>query len=135
MDSRIPKGSTDLGLLILRLVFGLYMAIGHGWGKIAGGAEGWADLGETMGLIGISFLPVVWGFLAALAEFVGALLVTVGFATRIGAALLVGTMGMATLMHVMTGNGNPEKAIMYLVGFLVLFITGAGKYSVDAQMR
>jgi putative oxidoreductase len=133
MAARSFKGSVDLGLLVLRLVFGLYMAIGHGWGKLAGGAERWAEVGGVMGLLGITFLPALWGFIAAVAEFFGALLVAAGFATRVGAALLMGTMGMAAFMHIATGNGSPEKAIMYLVVFLVVFIAGPGKYSVDGR--
>ena len=129
------KKDPDLGLLLLRVGFGLYMAIGHGWGKITGGVERWAELGGVMGLIGLAFAPAFWGFLAAVSEFIGALLVTVGLATRVGAALLIGTMGMATLMHLVTGNGSPEKAIMYLIGFVVILLAGAGKYSLDAQMK
>ena len=128
------KNSTDLGLLILRLVFGLYMAIGHGWGKISGGSEAWKGLGETaLEPLGLVFFPVFWGFLAAIAEFFGSLLVAAGFATRIGSALLMGTMIMAASMHIITGNGSPEKPIMYFVAFLVIFITGPGKYSVDGR--
>jgi putative oxidoreductase len=87
-----------------------------------------------MELIGISFLPVVWGFLAALAESVGALLLTVGFLTRTAALLLMGTMGMATTMHVMTGRGSPETAVIYLLVFTFFFLSGPGKYSADAIM-
>lgn len=128
------KNSTDLGLLILRLVFGLYMAIGHGWGKISGGSEAWKNVGEmALEPIGLVFFPVFWGFLAAIAEFFGALLVAAGFATRIGSALLMGTMIMAASMHIITGNGSPEQAIMYFGAFLVVFIAGPGTYSVDGR--
>jgi putative oxidoreductase len=108
---------------------------GHGLGKITAGPGQWTELGGTMGLIGISFAPVMWGFLAALAESVGSLLLTVGFLTRTAALLLMGTMGMAATMHIKTGNGSPETAVIYLLVFTLFFLAGPGAYSVDAWIR
>lgn len=125
------KTYPDLGLLLLRVVLGLYMAIGHGWGKITAGTEKWAELGGVMGIIGLDFVPAFWGFMAAISEFAAALLVAVGLLTRPASILVVLTMAMAALMHVVTGNGSPESAIVYLVGFLTIAIMGPGKYSAD----
>ena len=130
----LPDRLRPLAFLLLRLGAGLYMFLGHGLGKITAGPEQWTELGGTMGLIGISFAPMVWGLLAALAESVGALLLTVGFLTRTAALLLMGTMGMAATMHIMTGNGSPETAVIYLLVFTLFFLAGPGTYSVDAIM-
>lgn len=124
----------DTGLLFLRAAVGLYMAFGHGLGKITAGAGRWAELGGTMELIGISFLPTFWGFMAAFAEFVCALLVVAGFLTRPALLLLVINMGMAANMHIQTGNGSPEMALLYGIVFLALIFVGPGKYSVDEMM-
>jgi putative oxidoreductase len=122
----------DLGLLLLRGTIGLYMAIGHGWGKILGGPEQWAGLGGTMELFGLGFVPTFWGFMAAFAEFAGALLVVLGLFTRPAALLLVINMGVAATAH-MTGmiDGSPERALVYGFVFLSLVFVGPGKYSVD----
>lgn len=124
----------DYGLLLIRIGFGLYMFFGHGLGKITGGPEQWTQLGGTMGLFGITFLPAVWGFLSAIAESVGALLVTVGFLTRPAALLLIGNMIVAASMHIITGNGSPEMAILYALVWIGVLLMGPGPYSVDASM-
>ena len=123
----------NLGLLFLRVTAGLYMAFGHGWGKIAGGPERWADLGGTMELFGLGFAPVFWGFMSAIAEFVCALLVTFGFAFRAATVLLILNMATAAGMHIITGNGSPETAILYGLVWAALLMMGPGAYSVDAR--
>ncbi|PSQ68235.1 MAG: DoxX family protein [Bacteroidetes bacterium QH_6_64_77] len=122
----------DLGLLLLRVTFGLYMALGHGWGKIAGGPEQWAGLGGTMEIFGLGFAPTFWGFMAAFAEFACALLVVLGLLTRPAALLLVINMAVAATAHI-TGaiDGGPEMALLYAFVFLSLILIGPGKYSVD----
>lgn len=87
-----------------------------------------------MSHFGITFLPTFWGFMAAIAEFVCALLIVAGFVTRPAAILLVINMTVAANMHIQTGNGSPETAIMYGIVFLTLIFIGPGKYSLDAQL-
>ena len=125
----------DLGLLLLRVTFGLYMALGHGWGKIAGGPEQWAGLGGTMEIFGLGFAPTFWGFMAAFAEFACALLVVVGFLTRPAALLVVINMAVAATAHI-TGaiDGGPEMALLYGFVFLSLILIGPKKYSIDEQV-
>ena len=122
----------DFGLLLLRVLFGLYLAFGHGLGKITGGPEQWAGLGGTMEIFGLGFAPTVWGFMAAIAEFVCALLVAVGFLTRPAALLVVLNMSVAATAHI-TGviDGGPEMALLYGIAVLSLVFVGPGKYSVD----
>jgi putative oxidoreductase len=122
----------DFGLLLLRVLFGLYLAFGHGLGKITGGPEQWASLGGTMEIFGLGFAPTFWGFMAAIAEFVCALLVAAGFLTRPAALLVVINMSVAATAHI-TGviDGGPEMALLYGIAFLSLIFVGPGKYSVD----
>lgn len=126
----------NLGLLILRVSFGLYMAIDHGWGKIVGGPERWAGLGGTMEMFGIDFAPTFWGFMASFAEFACGLLVVIGLFTRPALLLLIITMGVAATSHI-TGviEGSPETALLYAFAFFVLLLTGPGKYSIDQRVR
>lgn len=97
----------DLGLLVIRVGVGLSMLIFHGYGKISGGPEMWTKVGGAMGNLGITFLPAMWGFFAALGESVCALLIVLGVLTRPAAAVLAFTMLVAVITHL---NMPPENA-------------------------
>lgn len=123
----------DLGLLILRIGVGI-MFILHGQPKLFGGPETWVKLGGAMSNLGITFLPVVWGFLAAIAEFGGGICILIGFAFRPAAALLAFTMFVAAFMHYNAGDAFIPKVSYPLelcfVFFGLIFI-GPGAFSAD----
>ena len=130
----------NIGLLILRVSFGLYMAIGHGWGKIVGGPERWSGLGQAMEIFGIGFAPTFWGFMASFAEFACALLLVIGLFTRPALLLLTINMGVAATSHIVGGDGwvgagSAEMALLYGFMFLSLLLIGPGKYSMDRRLR
>jgi len=123
----------NLGLLVLRVFFGLYLAFGHGLGKITGGPEQWTQYGGVLEqLLGFGFLTTFWGFMSAVAEFICALLVTLGLLSRPAAILVVINMLVAATGH-MSGviNGGPETALLYGATFFALIFTGPGTYSLD----
>ena len=122
----------DTGLLILRIGIGIIFVF-HGLPKLIGGVETWTQIGSTMSLVGISFAPAFWGFMAAATEVVGGVFIVVGLLHRPVALMLVFTMIIALLMHVTAGDpfaiySNTLKA---LIIFIALFVTGPGKYSFD----
>lgn len=125
----------DLGLLLLRLGFGLGFLYFHGWGKLTGGPEQWAGVGSAMENLGIGFGHTAFGFLAAFAESVGGLLIALGLFFRPAALLLAGTMFVAWAMHVSTGEGTPAHAFKNLWIALALVLTGPGRYSLDHWWR
>jgi putative oxidoreductase len=43
-------------------------------------------------------------------------------------------MAMAATMHIVTGNGSPESALIYLIAFVAIMLYGPGKFSVDKMM-
>jgi len=124
----------DLGLLILRLGFGFAFLYFHGWGKITGGPEQWAELGGTVEILGISFGHVIFGFLAAIGESVGAVLLMLGLFFRPAALLLGLVMVMASLAHIMQGFGTPAHAIKNVFVLVGLLHVGPGKYSLDTRL-
>src|SRR5207248_5394346 len=85
----------NLGLLVLRLVVGLLLA-GHGAQKLFGwfgghGLAGTAGFFEKLG-----FRPgKPHAFLSGLAEFGGGVSIVLGFLTPLGAAAIIGGMGVA----------------------------------------
>jgi putative oxidoreductase len=124
----------DFGLLLLRVGYGLSFAILHGYDKITGGTKTWEWLGSQMSVIGIDFLPVFWGFMAAFAEFVCALFLVIGFLTRPAALLLAFTMLIAILYHISNGEGFAHALEAFTV-FVAFIVMGAGKYSLDARTK
>lgn len=144
METRRHDLTTSVGLLILRLGIGGYM-LTHGWGKVqmllAGDFDKFGDpigLGNTLSLV-----------LVVTAEFLGALLVMLGAATRFAAATVVIAMTVAALVAhgsdpwtmgegyrlFMSGESkswaSKEPALLYLIPFLALVFTGAGRFSID----
>jgi putative oxidoreductase len=123
-------------MLLLRIGIGLFF-LGHGIPKLLGGPEKWAALGGAMGNIGISFTPTFWGFMAAISEALGGLLLILGLLVRPAAALMFFTMLIATIMHLKTGGGfgkvsHPgEMAVV----FLALLVAGGGRYGLGALIR
>ena len=90
----MPKVTTDIGALILRLAAGAIF-IPHGWPKVFGengpGAFA-ADVATSYNI------PTFLGYLAAYAEVFGAILLIVGLLTRLDALLLAGTMFVAAFI-------------------------------------
>jgi putative oxidoreductase len=120
--------SLNLGLLSLRLGAGLIMAFAHGMGKLPP-AEGFIGFVGSLGFPA----PVAFAWVAALSEFIGALFISLGLATRLSSLTVAGTMAVAAFMaHGADPFAKQEKAILYLIICLAIFFTGPGKYSVDA---
>lgn len=120
------------GLLVLRVGIGIIF-IFHGLPKLMGGVETWTQLGSTMSMVGITFAPTFWGFMAAVAEAIGGVFIILGLLHRPVALMLVGTMIVAVVMHVTADDpfGIYSNALKGLVVFIALVLTGPGKYSLD----
>ncbi len=122
----------DIGLLILRVGIGI-MFIGHGLPKLIAGPEKWLILGGIMNALWVDFTPMAWGFMAALSEFAGGILLVLGFYTRPACFFLLATMIVATSMHISRGDPflNYSHAMEAGILFLSLIFIGPGKYSLD----
>ena len=134
--------SVDWGLLLLRLGFGLSMAVFHGWGKITGGPDLWVRIGGSMSMFGLGFWPVFWGFMAAFSEFVGSILLILGLGFRIAAFLLAATMLVAAIKHLnlppesaKAGWKGASHALEFLTVYVALFLSGPGKFALDSKFN
>jgi putative oxidoreductase len=124
----------DAGLLLLRLGLGGFFIWVHGWPKLAGGVAKWKEVGGAMEHVGITFWPVMWGFLATLAETLGALLVAIGLFFRPACLVLAIAMTIAAISSYSNKGGSlvgASHAIEVGIVFFSLIFIGAGKYSVD----
>ncbi len=119
------------GLLILRLGIGALFLF-HGYPKLIGGPAGWEKLGAAVSYAGIPGGFVFFGFLAACAEFLGALCLILGFCFRPACILMTITMAVAANMHLATGGGLSAASHALEVGFvfLSLVLIGPGGYSI-----
>lgn len=124
----------NTGLLLLRLGLGAMMMV-HGLPKIMGGPQGWEQLGGSMKVLHIGFLPVFWGFMAAITEGLGGFLLILGLFFRPVNMLLVINMIVASLVHFNNGDGinGASHAIELAIVFFGLIFIGAGKYSIDKR--
>jgi putative oxidoreductase len=129
----------DVGLLVLRLVLGVIF-IGHGAQKLFGSfggprISGFAKMLEQLGVKHAKPMAI----LAGLAEFVGGILVILGFLTPLAALVLIGVMIVAVLtVHLKNGffntNGGYEFNLALAGMALTLLIIGAGAYSLDSVL-
>ena len=124
-----------IGLLILRIGLGCMFLV-HGLPKLFGGPEKWERLGGAMATFGITFLPVFWGFMAAIAESLGGLCFILGLFFRPACALLTITMLVAAASHLNRGEslGEASHPIEAGIVFLSFILIGPGKYSLDEKL-
>ncbi len=74
--------------------------------------------------------------LAVFAEVFCSILIMLGLFTRLSAIPLIITMLVAWLMvHISDPFGDMELPVFYLVSYVVLFLQGAGWYSLDSLMN
>ena len=126
----MPVTNIDISLLILRLWFGLEMAIAHGLPKLNKVLA--ADYGFPDPL-GIGSAPSL--FLATFGELVCGVTIALGLFTRLSSIPYLFTMFIAAfVVHWGDGWGKMASPLMYFVPVLVLLISGPGKYSIDAWL-
>ena len=126
--------SKDWALLILRIIPSFYLFFYHGMRKITAGTESWEWLGKAaMPLMGINFGYVLFGFLAAFSEGILTWLVSLGVCTRISSLFIMITMFFAGAYHLADGE-SPESPFIYFTVYLVLFLLGPGKFSLDRRL-
>jgi len=124
--TRISVRRLHVCLLILRVALGVLMAY-HGFGKLINYDEKAAKFMSFMGMGGpISLALLIF------AEFFCSIFLAIGLLTRYALIPLILAMGVAAFdAHEGEIFGEGEHSFMYMVCYLVLFIAGPGKYSID----
>ncbi len=126
----LEEKRSDIALLLLRITFGGAMIFGHGYGKLM------RFFGEDpikfADPFGIGIIPSL--SLATFAEFFCAILIIFGAFTRWATVPLIITMAVALFyVHIADPFGRQEKALLYLVAYVSILLTGPGAYSIDAK--
>ncbi|KAF2507405.1 DoxX family protein [Flavobacterium foetidum] len=122
--------NTDFGLLLLRISVGGLMLF-HGVAKIL---HGISFLTESMG---------AFGYAVYIGEVLAPLAILLGWRTRIASVIFVINCVVAIavahskeIFSISEHGGYANELLMlYLLGALALFFTGAGKYAVSANNK
>jgi len=122
-------GSFNVAMLLLRLAVGGLM-IHHGYDKLIHFSTYQGQFIDFMGLgqkISLS--------LCVFAEFFCSAFIILGLFTRLAAIPLIINM-CVIIFKVLEADvfGKAESAVLYLAGFIVLLLVGAGKASVDGMV-
>ena len=141
MKNKIFSTNNDLTGLIIRLTLGLIL-FPHGAQKMLGMFGGYGFSGTMNFFTGTLHLPWIIGFLVIIIEFVGALSLIAGFASRIWSALtIILFIGIIFTSHLDNGffmnwfgnqKGEGYEYHLLVIGLsLATLVNGSGKYSAD----
>lgn len=125
----------DLGLLVLRVGFGLAFVWYHGLPKLMGGPDGWERTGRAVSHVGITTGYEFWGLAAGLAEGVGGLLFAAGLFFRPVCVAMLGVMMFATVEQLNRAVPAPEHALKNAFVFAGMFLVGPGRYTLQSLFR
>ena len=128
----------DEAILLARILLVVLFAV-SGWGKLTGFAATVAYMTQVGAPV-----PYIAALVATAVELLGAIAIAFGLWTRPVALLLaLFTLGTALIGHpfwTMEGAAryansiNFYKNISIISAFLLLYVTGPGRYSVDARL-
>lgn len=122
----------DFAIFLLRSISGAFMLFAHGLPKLnrlfSSGEITFSDP------LGIGTIPSL--ALAVFSEFFCSILLILGLLTRASLIPLIITMFVAAFIH---HSGDPflqiEKALLFLLIFVVLFLTGPGKFALGRVVK
>ena len=115
-------------LAILRVGFS-GMMLTHGIPKINMLLDNSSAFLDPIGIGGTGTLV-----LAILGEVVAPIFVLIGLKTRLAAIPVILTMAGATfIVHANDDFATKEKAILFMIAFIVIALAGGGKYSADGK--
>jgi len=129
----------DLGILLFRVIIGLAMAA-HGTQKLFGWFGGYGLNGTGQFMESLGFRPgLTFAVMSGAGEFVGGLLVALGFLGPLGPALIIAVMLVAILtVHVRNGffaaNNGWELPALYIAGALGAAFTSSSLLTLDSLL-
>jgi len=128
LDNKFKPFFDGASLLILRLSFGGTIFFAHGWPKLMNFSALASQFPDPLGVGSAVSLALV-----LFAEVLCALMLALGFATRVVAIPLIIMMIVAGLVHhAEDAFAQKEMALLYGAVFVVLALRGGGTASLDS---
>lgn len=125
----VLTNQVSLAIFILRLGFALLL-IPHGYNKLQSFLAGDHDFPDPLHIS-----PAGSQALTIFAEFFCSLFLIFGLFTRLSVLILIVCMlVIAFVIHGQDPLGDKEQSLLYLIGFIAIFLTGPGKYSLDTRL-
>jgi len=128
------------GAFLMRLVLGVSMVY-HGWDKVipARGLHSHdllSSLHHYCGYVASLGLPYWLGYVSALTEFLGGILLIFGLFTRFAALMIAGNMLVALLYVNLHGGYSGSEYTLALIALAVMLLFyGAGAIAMDRKLR
>ena len=121
----------DIGILALRIGFAGTLIWRHGYAKIPALINNPDQFLDPIGIGATASLA-----LAVFAEVVCALALVLGWFSRWASLILAGNFTVIVLVfHELEVPGEQgELALLYLIAFAALFLTGPGRFSLDRRL-
>lgn len=116
---------TPIAITLLRISCGFLMMFNHGLPKLEKAPDIFYKFPDPLNIGSPTSAALV-----LFSEVFCAFLVTIGLSTRLACIPLVITMFTASFIHHLDDPfSQKELSLLYLILFIVLFITGSGKYN------
>jgi putative oxidoreductase len=126
LSTQIKDNAVHFALLLIRLSAGILM-MPHGYAKLMHYAERKDKFMNFMGLGSAFSLALV-----IFAEFFCSALLAAGLLTRLVLVpLIITALVIVFKAHGGEIFGDAETGFLYLISYVVIFLTGPGKYSAD----
>jgi putative oxidoreductase len=129
-STSIPESFAHLVLFVVRIATAAFM-LTHGipkLGRLTSGEE--IQFADPFG-----FGPAVSLILVVFAEVICSILIILGLGTRLASIPLMVAMAVAAFhAHANDPFGTKEKPLLFLLLFILFFVFGSGKYSVDRML-
>ena len=124
----LTKSYFNFSLLFFRVALSASL-LTHGYGKFLKLINGDFEFADPLG---VGATPSL--FFAVLGEFIAPIFIIFGFKTRWASLVSIITMAVITfVVHADDPFKGKEKALLFGIGFILLFLQGPGKFSLDKK--